>query len=242
MDPMSPLSSPRKTASRQSRERRVADIMAAAKHVFESKGYDEALISDIAERADVVEGTIYRYFSNKRDLLLKVIEHWYEAMLSDYDARLEGIRGTRNRLRFMIWRHLSAIHDDPALCRLMFQQLRTGSDYSGTAVFDLNRRYTRRTLDIVREGIAKGELRPDVSQHVVRDMIYGCVEHRTWAYLRGEGALDPNAAADAIIDMVFRGLQIAGPEVADEDIAGRIARAAGRLEELTGAGTASRPG
>lgn len=242
MDPIKQSSLPRKTASRQSRERRVADIMAAAKHVFESKGYDEALISDIAERADVVEGTIYRYFSNKRDLLVKVIEHWYEVMLSDYDARLEGITGTRNRLRFMIWRHLSAIHDDPALCRLMFQQMRNGTDYMGTAAFELNRRYTRRTLDIVREGIAKGEFRPDVSQHVVRDMIYGCVEHRTWAYLRGEGALDTNAAADAIVDMVFRGLQLAGPEAASEDVAGRITRAAERLEELTGAGTAPCPG
>lgn len=229
---MSPASSRRKVASRQSRERRVADIMAAAKHVFESKGYDEALISDIAERADVVDGTIYRYFDSKRDLLVKVIEHWYLTMLSDYDARLEGIRGTRNRLRFMIWRHLSAIHDDPALCRLMFQQLRTGADYTGSAAFELNRQYTRRTLDIVGEGIAKGELRPDVSQRVVRDMIYGCVEHRTWTYLRGEGALDPNAAADAIVDMVFRGLQLAGPEAEQEDAVARLGRAVERLEGL----------
>lgn len=212
--------------------------MAAAKHVFESKGYDDALISDIAERADIVEGTIYRYFDNKRDLLVKVIEHWYETMLSDYDAQLDGIRGTRNRLRFMIWLHLSAIHDEPALCRLMFQQLRPGADYTSTAVFDLNRQYTRRTVDIVREGIAQGELRPDVSQHVVRDMIYGCVEHRTWAYLRGEGTLDPNAAADAIIDLVFRGLQLAGPKTESQDIAARIDRAVERLEGLTAVGAA----
>lgn len=229
---MRPVSSRRKTGLRQSREQRVAEIMAAARIVFESKGYDEALISDIAERTDVAEGTIYRYFNNKRDLLVKVVEHWYLTMLSDYDAWLAGIRGTRNRLRFMIWRHLSAIHDDPALCRLMFQYLRSGPDYVGSPIFDLNRRYTRRTLDIIREGIAKGELRPDVPEQVVRDMIYGCVEHRTWAYLRGEGALDPNAAADAIVDIVFRGLQLTSGEVAREDAAARITRSTERLESL----------
>lgn len=223
---------PRRPATRQSRERRVADIMAAARHVFETKGYDDALLSEIAQRARVVEGTIYRYFDNKRDLLVKVIEHWYEAMLSDYDARLAGISGTRNRLRFMIWRHLSAIHDDPALCRLMFQHLRSSADYMGTVVFNLNRQYTRRTIDIVREGIAKGEIRPDVSQIVVRDMIYGCIEHRTWAYLRGEGTLDPDAAADAIIDLVYRGLQPPRPVVASEDVAARIEQVARRLERL----------
>lgn len=223
---------PRRPATRQSRERRVADIMAAARHVFETKGYDDALLSEIAQRARVVEGTIYRYFDNKRDLLVKVIEHWYEAMLSDYDARLAGISGTRNRLRFMIWRHLSAIHDDPALCRLMFQHLRSSADYMGTVVFNLNRQYTRRTIDIVREGIAKGEIRPDVSQIVVRDMIYGCIEHRTWAYLRGEGTLDPDAAADAIIDLVYRGLQPPRPVVASEDVAARIEQVTRRLERL----------
>jgi len=223
---------PRRPATRQSRERRVADIMAAARHVFETKGYDDALLSEIAQRARVVEGTIYRYFDNKRDLLVKVIEHWYEAMLSDYDARLAGISGTRNRLRFMIWRHLSAIHDDPALCRLMFQHLRSSADYMGTVVFNLNRQYTRRTIDIVREGIAKGEIRPDVSQIVVRDMIYGCIEHRTWAYLRGEGTLDPDAAADAIIDLVYRGLQPPRPVVASEDVAVRIEQVTRRLERL----------
>lgn len=229
---------PRRTATRQSRERRVADIMAAARHVFETKGYDDALLSEIAQRARVVEGTIYRYFDNKHDLLVKVIEHWYEAMLSDYDARLAGIAGTRNRLRFMIWRHLSAIHDDPALCRLMFQHLRPSGDYVGTAVFNLNRQYTRRTLDIVREGVAKGELRPDVSLIVVRDMIYGCVEHRTWAYLRGEGALDPDSAADAIVDLVYRGLQLPGPRETSADVAARIEAVTRRLERLAATRTA----
>ena len=96
---MSQSASGRRQVSRLSRERRVADIMKAAREVFSEKGYDEALLSDIAERADVVEGSIYRYFENKRDLLVKVIEHWYKMMLSDYDRQLSGISGTRNRLR-----------------------------------------------------------------------------------------------------------------------------------------------
>jgi TetR/AcrR family transcriptional regulator, fatty acid metabolism regulator protein len=57
--------------------------MDAAREVFEEKGYDGALISDIAERAQVVEGTIYRYFENKRALLTSVVERWYAGMLSD---------------------------------------------------------------------------------------------------------------------------------------------------------------
>lgn len=224
----------RRQVFRLSRERRVADIMAAARAVFREKGYEDAPLSDIAERANVVEGSIYRYFENKRDLLVKVIEDWYEGMLADYDEHLAGIGGTRNRLRYMIWRHLRTIHDEPALCNLMFQFLRTGRDYSHTAVHELNRRYTRRTLDIVREGIDAGELRGDVSLALVRDMIYGCVEHRTWAYLRGEGEFDPDLTADAIVELILSGLRKRQEETApaSPDLAARLERAVERLERM----------
>lgn len=220
----------RRQVFRLSRERRVADIMTAARSVFREKGYEDAPLSDIAELANVVEGSIYRYFDNKRDLLVKVIEDWYESMLADYDQQLSGIRGTRNRLRYMIWRHLKTIHEEPALCNLMFQFLRTGNDYSHTAVYELNRQYTRRTLDIVKEGIDAGELRDDVPLRLVRDMIYGCVEHRTWAYLRGEGDFDPDPTADAVVDLVLSGLQKRRPTEVQPDLAERIESAVAKLE------------
>lgn len=232
---------PRRQASRLSRAQRVAEIMSAARAVFREKGYEDAALSDIAGRANVVEGSIYRYFENKRDLLVKAIEDWYEGMLADYDLQLAGIRGTRDRLRFMIWRHLATIHDEPALCDLMFRHLRTGRDYSGTAVHGLNREYTRRTLDIVKEGIAAGELRGDVPLRLIRDVIYGCTEHRTFAYLRGEGDFDPDATADMIADLVLSGLERRRPDAAAVPaLAQRLERAVARLETIAGPATPRR--
>ncbi|MGB6119472.1 MAG: TetR/AcrR family transcriptional regulator [Mesorhizobium sp.] len=231
---MSTATGNKRQVFRLSRERRVADIMAAARDVFREKGYEDALISDIAERANVVEGSIYRFFENKRDLLVKVIEDWYEAMLSDYDGQLGGIAGTRNRLRFMVWRHLKTIHEEPALCQLMFQFLRTGEDYSATGVYNLNREYTRRTIEILREGIRNAELRADTPLGLVRDMIYGCIEHRTWAYLRGEGDFDPNGTADQIVDLVLGGLLVqTGGQDANSRVVQRLEAVAARLEKIS---------
>ena len=163
-----------------------------------------------------------------------IIEVWYEDMLADYQEQLSGISGTRNRLRYMIWRHLKTIHDEPALCNLMFQFLRSDKDYSKTAVFVLNRNYTRQTLDIINEGIAKGELRGDVSLRLIRDMIYGCVEHTTWAYLRGEADFDVETTANDVVELVLSGLQVryAG-NPATPDIATRLENAVEKLEALT---------
>ena len=224
--------STRRPVSRLPREQRMSDIMAAAFAVFCEKGYEEAAISEIAERANVVEGSIYRYFQGKRDLLVKVMGAWYESMMADYELHLAGISGTRNRLRFMIWRHLKTIYEEPAACNLIFRSLRPGEDYTATAVFEANRLYTRRTLDIVVEGIETGELR-DVPLPLVRDMIYGCIEHRTWAYLRGEGHFDLDETADAIVDLVMGGLQkTPGPSDITSELAVRLERAVERLEHL----------
>jgi AcrR family transcriptional regulator len=221
---------PRSPVFRLPRERRVADIMKAAREVFEDKGYDAALISDIAERARVVEGTIYRYFENKRALLSKVVEHWYAGMLAKYDRELRHIRGTRNRLRFLVWRHLVTVHDEPAICRLVFQVLRMSEGYRSTAVFQLNRAYTRRTIELIKEGQARGEFRNDVAPRLVRDAIYGAVEHHTWAHLRGEGDFSPDAAADAITELVYRGLAMPAAAADTKDHVARIGRVTARLE------------
>lgn len=221
----------RRQIFRLSRERRVADIMEAAKAVLLEKGYQEALISEIAARADVVEGTIYRYFENKRDLMIKVVERWYDEMLSDFDDQLQGIRGTWNRLRFMIWKHLVTIEREPALCRLVFQELRPGPEYPSTTVFELNREYTKRTLEIVKSAMDAGEFRKDVPLRVVRDLIFGCVEHHTWSYIRGGRPLDVDATADTIAEIIYRGLAADVPSTRNQ-LAERLERAVDRLEQL----------
>ena len=129
----------------------------------------------------MVEGTLYRYFPTKRDLLVKVVEEFYQDIFSDYEAQLQGVRGTWNRLRFMIWKHLSVMHKDPDMCRLIVHELRPWPQYRQSSIFTLNQRYTQSTLAVVREGIDNGEFRDDVPLRIVRDMIFGGAEHHTWA-------------------------------------------------------------
>ncbi|MHB0876664.1 MAG: TetR/AcrR family transcriptional regulator [Anaerolineae bacterium] len=52
---------------------RRADIMAGATRVFAEKGFQRATIREIAEAADVAEGTIYNHFESKADLLVTII-------------------------------------------------------------------------------------------------------------------------------------------------------------------------
>ncbi len=55
-------------------EERRRQILAAAAAVFARSGYHQARTREIAAEAGVSEGTIYNYYSNKRDLLIALIE------------------------------------------------------------------------------------------------------------------------------------------------------------------------
>ena len=232
---MSARAKPRRRRERLPRDERVADIMRAARVIFREKGYAAASTAEIAARAGMVEGTLYRYFPSKRDLLVKVVEDFYERIFADYEQQLQGVRGTWNRLRFLLWKHLSVIHADPAMCRLIMHELRLWPQYRQSSVFQLNRRYTQCTLAVIREVVARGEFRPEVPLRIVRDMIFGCAEHHTWAYLRGAGQFSPDEAADAITNLICQGLARAGGrKAAAVDVSvHRLERAVQRLEGLT---------
>jgi AcrR family transcriptional regulator len=228
---------PHKESSRLSREERAADILKHARIVFCEKGYNDTLVSEVAERAGVVEGSVFHYFPTKRELLIKAVEQWYTGLIWDYDHRLESITGTWNRLRFMIWGHLNVMHEEPEMTKLIIEEIRPGPEYRDTAIFELNRNYTRRTLGIIEEAVAAGEFRADVPNAVIRAMIYGGVEHYAFGFLRGVGDFSPDEAADAITDLVYRGLANEGVTQAhllSEPIS-QIEAGLSRLKQLTAA-------
>lgn len=49
------------------------DILDAATKIFAEKGYEGSRTSDIAKEANIAEGTIFRYFKTKKDLLIGLL-------------------------------------------------------------------------------------------------------------------------------------------------------------------------
>jgi len=49
------------------------DILDAATKIFAEKGYEGSRTSDIAKEANISEGTIFRYFKTKKDLLVGLL-------------------------------------------------------------------------------------------------------------------------------------------------------------------------
>ncbi len=62
-------------------------ILHAAIEVFSEKAYAAAATSEIAQKAGVAEGTIFRYYKTKKDLLLSIIGPTMSRMLAPFVLR-----------------------------------------------------------------------------------------------------------------------------------------------------------
>jgi TetR/AcrR family fatty acid metabolism transcriptional regulator len=219
-----PLRAARRTAARLPPDERYTAILAAARSVIAAKGYENTVIADIASQAGIVEGTIYRYFDNKRELLAKVAEIWFGEKLSE-QSHVAGITGTRNKLRHLAARTLSIIRSDPVLTRYILMELRSDPDYRESPFFELNRRFTHEVIEVCQQAIDCGEFAADVSATLLRDMFFGCIEHRTWAFLRGEGEFSVEEVAEGITEVICRGMAALPGRPSDLDqIAARLER------------------
>lgn len=198
----------RRAAPRQGRDARMDGILDAAQAAFCEKGYEATVVAEVAARLGVVEGTVFKYFPTKRALLLRVLERWYVGLATDYARDLAGVEGARARLRLLIWRHLNTVRQDARLCRLMFREVRAGGDYRGSRLHQLNRRYAALLTAVIEAGVAQGEFRDDVSPALLRDLVFGGIEHHAWHWFEGRGRLDVDGITDQIMGVLRDGIQV----------------------------------
>lgn len=199
---------PKETSrSRQPRTVRESDIIAAAYAIFSDKGYEKSAMNEIAKQAGVAEGTIYKYFSNKQDLLARVISKFYSKLIANTEASLVGIKGFENQLRVIITRHIQTFFEDIGLCRLLLQEVRPLIDYSRSEVYQLTKCYSDIFLKVIESAIDQGEVREGVSPQTIRDMVFGCLEHAGWNVLASKNAtINLEQLTNEIITITLSGL------------------------------------
>lgn len=218
-------------ATRLSAEDRKAEILHVARKVLAEVQFENFLPSVVADRCGLSEGSIYRYFPSKQDLLVSIAEQRMLEVIKA-DPELDKVGDIFTRLRNVIFHSLEVVHQEPAITRFIFVNVRIDSNYPNTKLYALNGDFTRRTTDVVRDAIDTGIFRNDIAIPVVRDIIFGAIEHQMWPYLRKDHDAPPlEKVADDIANTVYRGLAVS-PPVNTEVIADALARARADMQKI----------
>ena len=81
-------------------------ILRHAKLIFSQHGYDRTTTKDIAQAAQVAEGTLFHHFPNKLALLESVMIDYYRRLQSAADGIFSSERTDIQKLRALIENHL----------------------------------------------------------------------------------------------------------------------------------------
>jgi AcrR family transcriptional regulator len=234
----------RDSARQRSRERleeRERIILDAAARLFASSGFHATSTRRIAAAAGVSEGTVFHYFRSKNDLMLGILDRFYNEVLNPGAADiLDSVMDTRERLHALALTHVRALAADSALM-LRLLQVYVGVDLEfsdrgqPSPLRDLNRSYVGHLDRILREGMERGELRADLELRPLRDLFFGTLEYglRTHNYRYGEAGLDDYV--EVLLTPIWQSLQADGRGRNRSDAAiERIEAAADRLEAVAG--------
>jgi AcrR family transcriptional regulator len=162
-------------------ERRVREILRTAREGFAEKGFERTTTSEIAQRLGVSEATVFTYFQSKRELCMEVVRGWYDEISTDLEREVPLINGSRAQLHFIIRKHLkNLLEEGTGVCALVLSEGRNVDDEFMNLIADLKRRYTAPLMSLLAAAQGSGEIRSDVPLRLIRDMVYGTMEHILW--------------------------------------------------------------
>jgi AcrR family transcriptional regulator len=160
---------------------RINELLSAARRVFSEHGYQRATTALIAEAAGVSEATVFTYFAGKRELCIQVIKDWYDEISSELERDMPHLHGVHARLSHVVRAHLvTLLADGSGMCALVLSEGRAAEPELASVITECKRRYTAPLMDCLAEAQAQGQIRQDMPLRLMRDMVYGSMEHVLW--------------------------------------------------------------
>jgi AcrR family transcriptional regulator len=148
-------------SGRPSTEARRAEILDAAGLCFAERGFDATTIDAIAARAGVSKGAIYWHFEGKRDLLMALVDRFFDVMLGAYRELIAGKESVRESLRALTELTLSNPPGGVPIGHLGLELAAhaTRDEEFRAYIEDLFRRLRQVALEPIERGLETGEIR-----------------------------------------------------------------------------------
>jgi AcrR family transcriptional regulator len=148
-------------------------ILDAAAQLFGTQPFHEVLMDDVAAKADVGKGTVYRYFRDKEDLYLAILKRASVQFLERMRQKAEGPGEPRERLEAMVVDLIAYFDEQPHLLELILRAellRRPGTEFPWQRTRDELGALVR---GILAEGRARGQLAVDDADLAVLMLLGG---------------------------------------------------------------------
>ncbi|CUR40165.1 Transcriptional regulator, TetR family [Limosilactobacillus reuteri] len=101
-------------------------VLTTALKLFANNGFHATTTAKIAKQAGVSEGTIYKYFSSKDDLLAKLLQPILIEIKNNFFSNLDDQADLPTLVKFVVTDRINFIEANFDFIRLIFQEVLTG--------------------------------------------------------------------------------------------------------------------
>ena len=187
---------------RRRKQARPQELLDAALDLFVEKGFAATRTEEVALRAGVSKGTLYRYYPSKEDLLKAVISHHLSSRIAagaDLAARFEGSAGALLRSLLIEW--WTQLYDSPAagVFKLVITEVRNFPEIAQHYASAVVEPAHQLLGGVVRRGVAQGEFRDVDVAHAVHSLVLPLVMVCLHRHSLGACALDWHLDGQAFI-------------------------------------------
>lgn len=170
-----PTATPKTRKGRSTKEA----LLAAGRAVFGRDGYAAARVSDIAAEAGLSNGAFYWYYRDKRELLLEQLDRLLGDLLSHAHAAWRAERPSES-VRLTTERYLRFYEANADLFRVLHEAMQTDAEVEEMQS-RTRRHFHERIVRMVRRGIERGVVRPDLDPELGAALLGGMTEHYAYA-------------------------------------------------------------
>jgi len=184
-------------------------ILDAAVAVFAEKGFFVSRISDIADRADVADGTVYLYFKNKDEILATAINTAFDGFMRTAREELKKLQSPTERLRRLAYLHLDGLGSNRNLAIVFQMELRQSTRFLSRFSHEHLVEYFNLVREAMNEGKASGEFRSDLPEKIAANCFFGAIDEMVTSWVLSEKDYPLAHVADPLLDILLSGMRAA---------------------------------
>jgi len=183
------------------------DLIKAAIKTFAQKGFHGTKISDIAKKAKVADGTVYLYFENKDDLLIKCFEEMLVDLMQKADEKLSTIEDPLAKVLTFIDLHIDYCEKNPDAAKLIIIELRQSPEfYKKYPNFWPVRNYLNYLNKLCTDAIEAGRIR-NVNPELLTTIIFGSLDFSITSWLLSKSVINLKSIKEGVADILHKGLE-----------------------------------
>ena len=189
------------------RAAKIEKIHDIAASLFARHGYYGTRMEDIAAGLDLQKGALYYYFDSKEALLASLVEQRVGVALRVLEDIVEREESATSKVEAAFAGHLSVFQEHADIYTIFnTERLHSISGETAEKVNELGREYEKLWAELLEEGKASGEFRPELDTAIsVKALLGAC--NATLSWFQDGGRLDIGEVAERFARLFLEGMR-----------------------------------